>query len=95
MSGRDGRQVHDDVWRTVPSGGRYQRDGPGIRSGDDRVREAGLAVSASLPGESTYIRADISDQAQAEGLVDRTIKEYGALDFLVNNAGWTTRTWTV
>ncbi len=52
--------------------------------------EAGEAVSAALPGESTYIRADISDQAEAHALVDDTIERYGRLDFLINNAGWTT-----
>jgi ketoreductase RED2 len=52
--------------------------------------EAGEAVSASLPGESTYIRADISDQDEAHGLIDSTVETYGRLDYLVNNAGWTT-----
>jgi ketoreductase RED2 len=52
--------------------------------------EAGEAVSASLPGESTYLRADISDQEEAHGLIDSTIERYGRLDYLVNNAGWTT-----
>jgi ketoreductase RED2 len=52
--------------------------------------EAGEAVSASLPGESTYLRADISDQEEAHGLIDSTIETYGRLDYLVNNAGWTT-----
>jgi ketoreductase RED2 len=52
--------------------------------------EAGEAVSAALPGESSYVRADISDAAQARALVDTTIERYGRLDYLVNNAGWTT-----
>ena len=52
--------------------------------------EAGEAVSASLPGESIYIRADISNQEEAHGLIDTTIERYGRLDYLVNNAGWTT-----
>jgi ketoreductase RED2 len=52
--------------------------------------EAGEAVSASLPGESTYLRADISDQEEAHGLIESTNETYGRLDYLVNNAGWTT-----
>jgi len=52
--------------------------------------EAGEAVSAALPGPSTYIRADISDQDQGHALIDATIEAYGKLDILVNNAGWTT-----
>lgn len=52
--------------------------------------EAGEAVSASLPGESMYVRADISDQAEGQALLDATIERFGQLDILVNNAGWTT-----
>ena len=33
--------------------------------------ELGEEVSASLPGESMYVRADIADQAQGHALVDR------------------------
>jgi ketoreductase RED2 len=52
--------------------------------------EAGDAVAASLPTESLYVQADISDQAQGQALIDRTIEQFGRLDILVNNAGWTT-----
>ncbi len=52
--------------------------------------EAGEAVSASLPGDSAYIRADISNQAEGHALIDQTIERYGRLDYLINNAGWTT-----
>lgn len=52
--------------------------------------EAGTAVAASLPTESLYVQADISDQAQGQALLDQTIERFGRLDILVNNAGWTT-----
>jgi len=52
--------------------------------------EAGRAVAESLPGEAIYVQADISDKEQCVALVDRTIAEWGRLDLLVNNAGWTT-----
>ncbi len=52
--------------------------------------EAGKAVAASLPTDSIYVQADISDQAQGQQLLDRAIEHFGRLDILVNNAGWTT-----
>lgn len=52
--------------------------------------EAGEAVAASLPGESLYVRADVSDPAQNRELLERTVERFGQLDLLVNNAGWTT-----
>ncbi len=52
--------------------------------------DAGEAVSSSLPGESIYVRADISDQREGQALVDATVERFGSLDILVNNAGWTT-----
>lgn len=53
--------------------------------------EAGAAVAESLPTESMYIQADISDQQQGSRLLSGTIDRFGRLDILVNNAGWTTR----
>ena len=52
---------------------------------------AGIAVCDSLPTDSLYVQADISDQAQGIELLARTIDRFGRLDILVNNAGWTTR----
>ncbi len=52
--------------------------------------EAGEAVAGSLPTDSVYVRADISDQAQCAALVDATVERFGKLDYLINNAGWTT-----
>jgi ketoreductase RED2 len=53
--------------------------------------EAGTAVADSLPSDSLYVQADISDQAQGHELIARTVDRFGRLDILVNNAGWTTR----
>src|SRR3954453_17796909 len=50
---------------------------------------AGIAVAESLPAEALYVQADISDQAQGQALIARTIERFGRLDVLVNNAGWT------
>lgn len=51
---------------------------------------AGQSVAASLPTESLYVQADISDKEQGQHLLDATIERFGRLDLLVNNAGWTT-----
>lgn len=52
--------------------------------------EAGTAVAESLPTESMYVQADISDQEQSRALVDAAVERFGQLDYLINNAGWTT-----
>ena len=51
---------------------------------------AGQQVAKSLSTKSLYIKADISDQAAGQQLIDKTISEFGQLDILINNAGWTT-----
>ncbi len=56
-----------------------------------RSVELGEAVAASLPTESLYVRADVSDEAQCRELVASAVDHFGRLDILVNNAGWTTR----
>ena len=45
----------------------------------DRVREAG--------GEASYVRVDVSDEADARRMVDHAVSTYGRLDCLYNNAG--------
>ncbi len=52
--------------------------------------EAGTEVAASLPGDATYVQADISDPEACARLVATTVERHGSLDVLVNNAGWTT-----
>ncbi|MFH8835754.1 SDR family NAD(P)-dependent oxidoreductase [Streptomyces sp. NPDC017868] len=53
-----------------------------------RSVEAGRALAAELP-DAVYVQADVSDEAQATGLVAAAVEAYGRLDLLVNCAGTT------
>jgi 3-oxoacyl-[acyl-carrier protein] reductase len=57
----------------------YARSAKEAEAVAERVRQAG--------GKATAVRADLSDPAQARGLVEAAFKEHGRLDILVNNAG--------
>ncbi|MGN5377116.1 SDR family NAD(P)-dependent oxidoreductase [Streptomyces lasalocidi] len=47
--------------------------------------KAGEELAAALP-DAVYVQGDISDPADAAGLVDTAIERFGRLDILVNNA---------
>lgn len=53
--------------------------------------EAGEALAAELGNGAIYVQADISDEAQCKALVAAADEQFGRLDVLINNAGWTTR----
>jgi ketoreductase RED2 len=53
--------------------------------------EAGRTLADSLPTDSIYVQADISQEEQSKAMVAAAIEKFGRLDILVNNAGWTTR----
>jgi len=50
--------------------------------------DAGRALAAELPG-STYVQADVSDEADTSRLIEEVVATHGRLDVLVNNAGTT------
>jgi ketoreductase RED2 len=52
--------------------------------------EAGEAVAVSLP-EARYVQGNVADAEQARGIVATTLRHFGRLDVLVNNAGTTVR----
>ena len=52
--------------------------------------EAGQKIAESLENNSIYIQADIADRQSGQKLIDTTIANFGKLDILINNAGWTT-----
>ena len=45
----------------------------------------------SKGGAAIAVAADVSKQADATGLMDRAVAEFGRLDYLINNAGWSQR----
>ena len=51
-----------------------------------RLQELSAEI-ASMGGRSLGIRTDVADQPQVERLIEQTIKEFGRIDVLVNNAG--------
>ncbi|MFB6215186.1 MAG: SDR family NAD(P)-dependent oxidoreductase, partial [Candidatus Bipolaricaulia bacterium] len=58
----------------------YSRDEEGAKKTVHKVRDHG--------GEAFSVQADVSDPDDAKKLVERTVKEYGDLGVLVNNAGF-------
>ena len=50
--------------------------------------EAARAEIVSRGGQACWTRADLSVQEDLEALVEQTLDRCGAIDFLVNNAGW-------
>src|SRR3546814_20922154 len=51
--------------------------------------EAGTAIAESLPTQSIYVQADISDQGQCTALVDAAVHRFGPLEHLNQQPGWT------
>jgi 3-oxoacyl-[acyl-carrier protein] reductase len=61
---------------------------------NDINREAGERVVAQIElagGEATFVAGDVTKSADVKTLVDAAVKQYGKLDVMVNNAGWTHR----
>jgi 3-oxoacyl-[acyl-carrier protein] reductase len=57
-------------------------------------RDAAEQVVAAIQkegGTAAAVGADVSSNAEAIALMDATEREYGRIDYLINNAGWSTR----
>lgn len=54
------------------------------------INEAGArAVADSLGANAIAVVCDVTQRAAIDALVARTVEEFGRLDIVVNNAGWT------
>ena len=61
---------------------------------NDINREAGERVAAQIRDrgcKASFFAADVTKSADVKALVDFAVKQYGKLDVMVNNAGWTHR----
>jgi len=45
-------------------------------------------INAKGGGRALFLRCDVSKEAELRGLVDETVRCFGRLDCLINNAGW-------
>ena len=80
-----GRDVGGDIAKTLAGQGaqvavNYRRSEDEAQSVVQSISEAG--------GSAKAFQADIADYAQAKGMVEAVIAEWGRIDILVNNAGY-------
>lgn len=71
----------------------FAREGACVAVNYAHSRDAAEEVVASIRaagGTAIPIVADVSSDAQVRSMVARVAQEFGGLDFLVNNAGWST-----
>lgn len=55
-----------------------------------RTEELGNAVANEIRaagGEAIFLRCDVSKKSEVEEMISRTVKHYGTIDIVVNNAG--------
>lgn len=57
----------------------YRREGAKAEDAVEEIKEQG--------GEALSIQADVGDRGAVERMVDRSLREFGGVDVLVNNAG--------
>lgn len=63
---------------------RFAREGAKVVLADV-LDEPGQALASQLGG--LYVRCDVGDKSQVDGLVAQAVATYGGIDVLVNNAG--------
>ncbi|HEY4374842.1 MAG TPA: glucose 1-dehydrogenase [Burkholderiales bacterium] len=53
--------------------------------------EATVAAIVKAGGSAQFVQADVTQDASVQAMIAVTVKAYGGLDCVVNNAGWTHR----
>lgn len=72
----------------------FAREGAKVAVNYSQSRDAAEEVVASIKkagGTAVAMGASVAKEAEVQALVERTHREFGRLDFLINNAGWSTR----
>jgi NAD(P)-dependent dehydrogenase (short-subunit alcohol dehydrogenase family) len=73
---------------------RFAQDGAHVVVAGRR-REAGEAIAGSLGGGASFVRADVSSDADVRALVETTLGRFGRIDCVVSNAGAASSTGTI
>jgi NAD(P)-dependent dehydrogenase (short-subunit alcohol dehydrogenase family) len=60
-----------------------------------RRRQQGEAVATALGAAASFIRADVSSEADVRSMIDHTLERFGRLDCLFNNAGGPSQTGSI
>ena len=53
-----------------------------------RREPEGLAVAKSIGASSDFVKTDVTIEAQVQALIEFTLRKYGRIDCLFNNAGF-------
>ena len=72
----------------------FARHGAKVVVNYSSSREAAEEVVAAIQGvggTAMAVGANVSKEVEAIALMDVTEREYGRIDYLINNAGWSTR----
>lgn len=72
----------------------FAREGARVAVNYSRSRQAAEELVAAIlasGGAAIAVQANVANDAQVRAMIDRVAGEFGRLDVLVNNAGWSTR----
>lgn len=68
----------------------FAKEGTNLVIADLDEKQAGKVVEEvkALGSKAIVVKTDVTDYANVEAMVQKTIDEFGAVDVLVNNVGW-------